>query len=74
MNMLSTRQLWIRTPGLGDNISVGTPFLEISSPLQDAGKNTFSPHKGKLLGFVVHSRELLNSKRVSTTGILPNLL
>ena len=23
------RQLWIRTPGLGDNISVGTPFLEI---------------------------------------------
>ena len=26
---LLERQLWIRTPGLGDNISVGTPFLEI---------------------------------------------
>ena len=26
------RQLWIRTPGLGGNISVETPLLEISSP------------------------------------------
>ena len=40
---MSLRQLWIRTPGLGDNISVGTPLLEISSPTQDATKNTFSP-------------------------------
>ena len=29
---LLIRQLWIRTPGLGGNISVGTTFLEISSP------------------------------------------
>ena len=71
---LSQRQLWIRTPGLGDNTSVGAPFLEISSPPQDARTTTFSPHRGKLLGFVVHSRELLSSKRVSTTGILPNPL
>ena len=26
------RQLWIRMPGLGGNISVGTLLLEISSP------------------------------------------
>ena len=71
---LCQRQLWIRTPGLGDNTSVGAPFLEISSPPQDARTTTFSPHRGKLLGFVVHSRELLSSKRVSTTGILPNPL
>ena len=51
---LNRRQLWIRTPGLGGNISVGMPLLEISSPPQDARKTTFFPRSGKLLSFVVH--------------------
>ena len=48
------RQLWIRTPGLGGNILVGTPLLEITNSPQDVRKTTFSPHRGKLLDFVVH--------------------
>ena len=45
------RQLWIRTPGLGGNISVGTPRLEITSSPQDVRKTTFSPHRGEIAGF-----------------------
>ena len=41
----SLRQLWIRTPELGGNISVGMTLLEISSPPQAARKTTFSPSK-----------------------------
>ena len=44
------RQLWIRTPGLRGNISVGTTLLEISSPPQSPRKTTFSL-TGEIAGF-----------------------